>query len=188
MSASVAFARHQFTVADYHCMLETGVLNEDSRVELLNGEIIKMSPIGSRHSANVKRLNRLLGKQLDPDIIIGIQDPIRLDNYTEPQPDVSVLKPQADLYEGTHPQPSDVLLVIEVADSTIDIDREIKLPAYARSGIAEVWLIDLNKNRIEVHANPHNGIYQEVRLVQRGQQVISKMLPQLTVNADDILG
>jgi Uma2 family endonuclease len=128
-----------------------------------------------------------LGKRLDPDIIIGIQDPIQLDNYSEPQPDVSVLKPQEDLYASTHPKPSDVLVVIEVCDSTIAFDREVKLPTYARSGIAEVWLVDLNKERIEIHSNPLNGIYQEVRLVQRGQQVVSKTLPQLSLNADEVL-
>lgn len=188
MSASVALAHYQFTVADYHRMLETGVLNEDSHVELLNGEIIKMSPIGSRHSAKVKKLNRLLGKQLNPDLIVGIQDPIQLDDYSEPQPDISVLKPREDFYESAHPLPGDVLLVIEVADTTVNTDREIKLPLYAQADVAEVWLVDLKKDRIEVHSNPLNGIYQEVRLVQRGQQVISKTLPQLTLNADDILG
>ncbi len=188
MATSVQLAHYQFTVEDYHQMLESGVLNEDSRVELLNGEIIKMSPIGKRLSARVKRLNKLLGKELDPTLVIGVQDPIQLDDYSEPQPDLSVLKPRADFYEAAHPLPPDVLFVIEVADSSAESDREIKLPTYARAGIAEVWLVDLTKNRIEVHSNPHNGVYQEVRILQRGQAVISQTVPQLALQADDILG
>ena len=187
MSVSVQLAHHLFTVSDYHCMRESGVLNEDSRVELLNGEIIKMSPIGPRHSAKVKKLRTLLGKQLEESVVIGVQDPIQLDDYSEPQPDLSVLKPRADYYEAAHPLPPDVLFVIEVAASSAVIDREVKLPAYARAGVAEVWLVDLTKDRIEVHSNPHNGVYQEVRIVQRGQEVISTTLPQLKLKADDIL-
>ncbi|MBI1761991.1 MAG: Uma2 family endonuclease [Acidobacteria bacterium] len=188
MSTSVQPAYYHFTVADYHRMLETGVLNEDSRVELLNGRIIEMSPIGKRHTAKVKRLNKLLGRKLDPSLLIGIQDPIQLDDYSEPQPDISVLKPQDDFYESHHPLPADVLFLIEVADSSVMVDREVKLPAYALAGVAEVWLVDLTKDRIEVHSKPHNGIYQEVHIVQRGQAIISTSLPQLELKADDILG
>lgn len=187
MSASVQLAHHLFTVADYHRMLESGVLNEDSQVELLNGEIIKMSPIGKRHSARVNRLNKLLSTELDPALVIGVQDPIQLDDYSEPQPDLSVLKARDDFYESAPPLPADVLVLIEVADSSAAVDREVKLPAYAQAGVAEVWLVDLTKDRIEVHSNPHNGVYQEVRIVQRGQEVISTTLPQLKLKADDIL-
>lgn len=187
MSASVQLAHYRFSVADYHLMLETGVLNEDSQVELLNGEIINMSPIGKRHSAKVKKLRALLGKQLAEAVVIGVQDPIQLDDYSEPQPDLSVLKPRADYYEAAHPLPSDVFLIIEVADSSAAVDREVKLPAYAQAGVAKVWLVDLTKDRIEVRSNPYNGVYQEARIVQRGQEVISKTLPQLKLQADDIL-
>lgn len=188
MSASVAYAHYQFTVADYHRMLETGVLNKDSRVELLNGEIIKMSPIGSRHAGKLKRLRKLLGQKLDPDIVIGVQDPIQLDDRSEPQPDLSILKPRQDFYESANPLADDVLFVIEVADSSVVFDREIKMPLYARAGVAEVWLVDLKKDRIEVHAKPHDGAFREVRIAQRGQQIISTTIPELMLNADEILG
>lgn len=179
--------RHRFTVTDYHRLLETGVLDEDSRVELLNGEIIKMSPIGPRHAGTVDRIDELLKGKLKKQAIVRIQSPIQLDDYSEPQPDLTVLKRRADFYTTSHPQPADVLLAIEVADTTADADRSVKLPAYARAGIYEVWLVDLYADRVEVHANPYNGVYQEVRIVQRGQRVTSKTLPQLKLKADSLL-
>lgn len=187
MTTSVQLAHYQFSVADYHRMLETGVLNEDSQVELLNGEIIKMTPIGPRHAASVDRINDLLKTTLDKQAIVRVQNPIQLDDYSEPQPDISLLKRRADYYAAGHPTPADVLVAIEVADSSIDKDRTVKLPAYARAGIYEVWLVDLYEDRVEVHSNPHNSLYQEVRIVQRGQEVISTTLPQLKLKADDIL-
>lgn len=188
MPTSIPLARHLFSVADYHRLLEVGVLNEDSQVELLSGEIIQMSPIGKRHSAKVKKLRTFLGNQLQQSVVIGVQDPVQLDDYSEPQPDLSVLKPRDDFYESAHPRPADVLFLIEVADSSAAIDREIKLPAYAQAGVAEVWLVDLTKDLVEVHSNPYQGIYQEVRIVQRGQEIVSTVVPQLKLHADDILG
>jgi Uma2 family endonuclease len=187
MSASVAYAHYQFTVADYHRMLETGVLNEDSRVELLNGEILKMSPIGPRHAACVDRLSEQLRDQVKKIAIVRVQNPVGLDNYSEPEPDVTLLKRREDYYVNTHPQPDDIFLVVEVSDTTLERDRQTKLPLYAQTGIRELWLIDLPNDRIEIHSSPHNGVYQEVRIVQRGQKVVSKALPHLKLEADDLL-
>jgi Uma2 family endonuclease len=181
-------ARKLFTVAEYHQMIEAGVLKEDDRVELLNGEIIEMSPIGPRHASHVDRLVNILPPKLKGKAILRVQSPILLSDYSEPQPDLALLKPRADFYVGGHPTPADVLVVIEVSDSTVEKDRRAKIPSYAQAGIPESWLIDLVEDRIEVHSKPYNGVYQEVRIIQRGQKVISNSLPQLKLKADEILG
>lgn len=181
-------ARKLFTVAEYHLMIETGILKEGARVELLNGEIIEMFAIGPRHASHVDRLNELLTTKLRKVAIVRVQSPITLSDYSEPQPDLTLLKRRADFYIDGHPTPADALVVIEVADSTVERDRRGKIPNYALAEIPESWLIDLVEDRIEVHSNPYNGVYQEVRIVQRGQKVISKSLPQLKLKADEILG
>lgn len=181
-------ARKLFTVTEYHQMIETGVIKEDDRVELLNGEILQMSPIGPRHAAQVDRLNDVLPEKVRKLAIVRIQSPVSISDYSEPQPDLSLLKRRADYYANSHPTPADVLVLIEVADSTIATDRRNKLPTYAFAGIPEVWLVDLVKDIIEIHSNPHKGIYQEVRLIQRGQKIVSSTLPQLKLKADDVLG
>ncbi len=181
-------ARKRFTVTEYHQMIEAGVLKEDDRVELLNGEIIEMSPIGPRHASCVKRLIAVLSARITKWAILDVQDPVQLDDHSEPQPDLTLLRPRADFYASGHPTPTDVLVAIEVADTTADKDRQIKIPAYALAAIPEVWLIDLFNDRIEVHSNPYNGVYQEVRIIQRGQKVISNSLSQLKLKADEILG
>lgn len=181
-------ARKLFTVTEYHQMIEAGVLKEDDRVELLNGEIIEMCPIGPPHAAHVDRLVYILPPKLKGKAILRVQSPIILNDNSQPQPDLSLLKPRADFYANGHPTPADVLVVIEVSDSTVEKDRRAKIPAYALAEIRETWMIDLVEDRIEVHSNLYNGIYQEVRIIQRGQKVISRSLPQLKLKADQILG
>jgi Uma2 family endonuclease len=181
-------ARKLFTVTEYHQMIEAGVLKEDDRVELLNGEIIEICPIGPRHAAHVDRLVYILPRKLKSKATLRVQSPIILNDHSQPQPDLSLLKPRADFYANGHPTPADVLVVIEVSDSTVEKDRRAKIPTYALAEIRETWLIDLVEDRIEVHTNPYNGIYQEVRIIQRGQKVISRSLPQLKLKADEILG
>src|SRR5262249_28356570 len=177
-----------FTVSDYHQMIEAGVLKEDDRVELLNGEIIEMTPIGPRHASHVDRLVNILPAKLKGTAILRVQSPILLSDYSEPQPDLTLLKPRADFYADGHPTPADIFAVIEVSDSTVENDRRAKIPNYALAGILEAWLIDLVNDRIEVHSNPYNGVYQEVRIIQRGQKVISNSLPHLKLKADEVLG
>src|SRR5262245_32811403 len=181
-------ARKLFTVTEYHQMVDAGVLKEDDRVELLNGKIIEMNPIGPRHASHVDRLIHILPTKLKGKATLRVQSPILLNDYSEPQPDLTLLKPRADFYASGHPTPADVLIVIEVSDSTVESDRRAKIPTYALAGIPESWLIDLVEDRIEVHSNPYNGIYQEVRIIQRGQKVVSNSIPQLKLKADDILG
>ncbi|MGE0130282.1 MAG: Uma2 family endonuclease [Blastocatellales bacterium] len=185
---SVQVARRLITTAEYHKMIEAGVFHEDERLELLDGEIIEMSPIGSRHVAAVNRLNEILGTQLRGIAIISVQNPIELSEHSEPQPDLTVLKRRADFYAEALPLPEDVLVAIEVSDTTVEKDRGLKIPAYARAGLAEAWLVDLFNDRIEIYSQPNNGVYQEIRIVLRGQDAISKTIPQLVLKADDILG
>jgi Uma2 family endonuclease len=179
--------RHRFTVTDYHRLLETGVLNEDSRVELLDGEIIKMAPIGPRHAACVDKLNAFLQRKVSRMAIVRVQNPILLNEYSEPEPDLSLLKQRSDYYKQGHPTPDDILVAIEVADTTVDSDRAFKIPSYARAGIPEVWLIDLYNDRVEVYTRPASGLYQEVRIILRGHRFASSTLPQLKLKADSLL-
>lgn len=180
--------RWLITTTDYHQMIRAGVLHEDDRVELLDGELIKMAPIGPRHAACVDRLDEFLRDKVKKLAIVRVQNPIQLNEHSEPEPDIALLRRRADYYSQGHPTPADVLLAIEVADTSAVSDREVKLPSYARAGIPEAWLIDLANDRIEVHTRPGGGLYQEVRIFLRGQRVVSASIPQLKLKADDILG
>lgn len=169
-------------------MAEAGILTEDDRVELIEGEIVEMSPIGRRHAACVNRLNALLNRHLGQAAIISIQNPVRIDDYSEPEPDVALLKPREDFYAEGHPTPSDVLLVVEVADTSVEYDRDMKLPLYARAGIAEVWLVNLPQETIEIYRQPLDETYREIRLVKRGESLASQAVSNLMLDANDILG
>jgi Uma2 family endonuclease len=184
---SVQLARRRFTTGDYNRMIEVGLLGKDDRVELIDGEIIEMSPIGTRHAACVDRLNALF-HALSSGLIVRVQSPIQIDPDSEPQPDLSLLRARADFYDSAHPTAADVLLVVEVSDTTYEKDRGVKMPLYARAGIPEAWLVDLYDDRVEIHSDPAGGIYQRSRIVQRNQNVQSEVLPQLTLTADEILG
>ena len=181
-------AKRPFTLTEYYKLLESGVLTEDDRVELIDGEIINMSPIGPRHTASVKRLIAFLSRKISRFALIGAQDPIHLNQYSAPQPDISILKPRDDFYASGHPEPADILVAIEVADSSVDYDRQVKFPRYAQAGIPEAWLVDLVNDRIEIYALPNEGVYQEIRIVLRHQNIVSRTLPQLKLKASDILG
>ncbi len=185
---SVQIARHCFTVAEYERMGEAGIFSADDRLELIEGEIVEMLPIGSRHAACVKRLSAFLNRRLSQAVIISVQDPIVLNDYSEPQPDVALLKQRDDFYENAHPEADDVLLVIEVADTTLEYDRQIKVPLYARSGVPEVWVVNLVDERIETFARPAGGSYQVTGLVGRGETVRSQTVAGLAVDASDVLG
>jgi Uma2 family endonuclease len=184
---AVSVARRVFTVSEYERMGGAGILGEDDHVELIEGEIITMSPIGGRHAACVKRLNRLLSAALGQAVIVSVQDPIRLGEFSEPQPDVALLRPRADFYTE-HPTPTDVLFVLEVAETSLAYDRDVKLPLYARAGIPEAWLVDLAAETIWQYTRPENGAYQEARQWRRGQSVTLSLPPELTLNVEQILG
>jgi Uma2 family endonuclease len=185
---SVQIARRYFNVTEFYSMAEAGVFSEDDRVELIEGEILEMSPIGSRHAACVGRLTELFGQQVGRKAIIRVQNPIQLNDYSEPLPDISLLKRRADFYAGNHPTPADVLLIVEVADTSVDYDRNIKLPIYAQANIPEVWLINLPKNVVEVYTRPEEDKYQKSRKFKRGEFLVSTQVADLSLSVDDVLG
>jgi Uma2 family endonuclease len=181
-------AHHLFTVDEYHRMGEAGIFGEGDRVELIEGEIIEMSPIGSPHAARVKRLNRLLVRRLGTRAIVQVQDPVVLSRFSEPEPDLAVLQPRADFYAERHPQPAEVLLLVEVADSSRVFDRTVKAPLYARVGIPELWVVDVIDKIVEVHRQPLRGVYREVTRYARGQRVTIAAFPGMAFRVVDILG
>ncbi len=185
---SVQIERRYFNVDEYYRMGEAGIFTEDDRVELIEGEIIKMSPIGIRHASCVNRLNTYLHRYTGQKVIIQIQNPVRLSDFSEPEPDVAVLRARDDFYAAAHPTPADVLLLMEVADTSVDYDRNIKLPMYARAGVPEVWLIDLSRDVIELYAQPAGGLYGFSREAGRGESLSSQNIPDLTLDVNVVLG
>jgi Uma2 family endonuclease len=177
-----------FTVDDYHRLAELGILGEDDRVELLDGQIVELSPIGPRHAGRVKNLTRLLYRTLGDAVLLGVQDPVVLGTPSEPQPDIAILKPRADAYSGAHPRPEDILLVIEVADTSLEADRDVKLPLYAGAGIPEAWLVDLEHDVIEVHRRPSPEGYREVRTLGRGDTLAALLVATGAISVDEVLG
>jgi Uma2 family endonuclease len=169
-------------------MGEAGVFSENDRVELIEGEILKKSPIGSRHAASVNRLNMLFNNLLGARAIVSVQNPVVLNDFSEPEPDLAILKRRDDFYAEALPSATDVLLVIEIADTSVAYDHEIKLPAYARSGIPEVWLVDLPAETVGVHAEPVNGVYRAVRSYRRGDLITPLHFPDLSIDVASILG
>ena len=166
-----------------------GILPEDDRVELIEGEIVAMSPVGSRHAAHVARAQAALHGVVGDRAIVWVQNPIDLDDRSEPQPDVALLAPRPDFYEGRHPRPADVLLLLEVSDSAADYDRQVKLPLYARAGIAEVWLIDLAEpGRIAAHRHPTAAGFTEVEQVGRGRWLTVPGLADVAVAVTEVVG
>ena len=187
-SMGMSLAVRRFTVDEYHRMGEAGVLHEDDRVELLDGQIVQMSPIGVRHAACVNRLTALSVGQAGNQATVSIQNPVILGDYEEPQPDVVVLRYRADGYQTGHPRPSDTLLVVEVADTTVASDRLIKIPLYARAGIPEAWLVNLPGDEIEIYQQPTGGRYARVRTARRGETLTPLECSAIALPTDDILG
>ena len=185
---ALALSRRKFTVEDYHAMAQAGILAEDDRVELIRGEIVDMSPIGIRHAVCVKRLTALLTELLGRRAIVSVQDPLEVDQETEVQPDIVLLKFRADYYESQAPTSGDALLVVEVSDTTLAFDRRVRVPLYAQAGISDVWLVNLQQGTIEVYAQPSEGAYLRVQRARRGQQIPVPGFEDLYVSVDKVLG
>ncbi len=177
--------KHLFTVEEYHKMGEAGIFGEDDRVELIDGEIVEMTPIGWRHANCVNDLNMLLVRFASDRYVVSVQNPLTISEHGEPQPDLVLLKRRP---HGRLPAPEDVLLVIEVSDTTLAYDRNIKLPRYARAGIPEVWIVDLQNQTIEVHASPEGERYARVRRYGREDELRSETVPDLILPVGEILG
>lgn len=179
---------HLFSVADYERMVETGILNERDRVELIRGEIVHKMTVGPAHAACVNALNRILGELLGKRAELSIQNPVRL-SQSVPEPDVALLAPRDDHYRKSLPTGTDVLLVIEVADSSLVVDRTEKLLDYSEAGIAEYWIVNLIGNVVEVYRQPQaTGTYAESLIVKPGESISPIAFPDITVAAVDILG
>jgi Uma2 family endonuclease len=185
---AIVLKTHRFTVDEYHRIGEVGIFSEDDRVELLSGDIVEMSPIGPLHASTVGRLTALFSARLGGEVIVWIQNPLLLRTEdSEPQPDVALLRPRPDFYARAHPEAHDVYLVIEVTDTSVETDREVKFPIYARAGVPEAWLRDMVTQRLEVHRQPTPDGYQDVHALQRGESVTSQALPDLALTVDALL-
>ena len=178
-------AKRLFTVQEYGHMIEAGVLAEDERLELIRGEIRTMSPIRSRHAACVNRLNLFLIRTFGESAVVAIQNPIQLTNESQPEPDVALLRPRKDFYANSLPLANDVLLVVEVSDSTLEYDRNEKMTLYAQANIAQLWVIDLIHELIEQYSQPLYGRYGHVVTHQRGEIIAFE---QASFAVNDILG
>ena len=183
----LAPTKHRFNINEYYRMAETGILHPDARVELLDGEIIDMSPIGPFHGGVTKYLLQFFATAAKGRWITSVQDPTRLDDYSEPEPDVMLLKPSADFYRKRHPNASDVFLLIEVADTSLTRDVNQKLPLYGRTGIAEVWIVNLNDETIEVYRQPHYDGYASRTVLSAGNQATPQAFPDVSVDVADLL-
>lgn len=177
-----------FTVDEYERMIAAGIIHEGERVELIEGEIVKMASMGSLHAGCVRRTQHGFEHWVVGTAIVSVQCPIRLPSRSEPEPDVALLRPRADFYANSHPTPDDILLLIEVAHSSLAPDRRRKIPMYARAGIREVWLVNLDAGVIELYRDPHGSHFRAVTVHRRGDMLTPLDLPDLRIDVSDILG
>ena len=180
--------RRPLTVAEYHRMGEAGILTEDDRVELIEGQLIAMSPIGSDHSGTVNALNRALVRAVGDRGVVAVQNPVQLDDLSEPQPDFSVLKPREDDYRRATPRPHEVLLIIEVANTSLAYDRAVKRALYARHGIPEFWIVNLAAGEVEICRVPTGDQYASVSRVGHGSILEPELLPGAAIPVAALLG
>lgn len=183
-------ARRLFTVDEYEQLAAAGILHEDDRVELIAGEILQMAAISSRHAGCVNRLTQLFVLHVAGQAIVRIQNPLHLNNRSEPEPDVTLLMPRQDFYTHSHPGPQDVFLVIEVADTSVGFDRDTKIPLYGRAGIREAWLVDLTQDHIEVYRQPvpTSRGYHDVQCYTCGMSLSLLAFPDFRLMVEDVLG
>jgi Uma2 family endonuclease len=181
--------RRRFTVDEYHRMGEAGILADDCRIELIAGDIVVREPIGPWHAGTIARLIRLWTSRLGERAVVQIQNPVELpEEDSEPQPDVTLLRPRGDFYTTVHPRAEDVLLLIEVADTTLTADRRVRMPLYARAGVREAWLLDLSGDRVEVYREPAREGHRDVGSFERGQRLAPVAFPDVVVRVEDLLG
>ncbi len=180
--------RHRITVTDYYRMAEVGLLAPDARVELIDGEVVDMAPIGSQHASVVARLAQQAMQLVGQRAVVWSQNPLRLDELTEPEPDLMLLAPRTDFYASAHPGPADVLLLIEVSHTSARYDREIKLPLYARHGVQEVWMVDLYAACVRFFRKPEGGQYTDITASETPGHVAVAALPGVAIDLTGVLG
>ena len=174
---AVTVVRKRFTADEYVRMAQVGILSEHDRVELMDGEILVMSPVGSRHGACVGSAVRALVRAAGDDAIVLPQSSVRLDRYYQPQPDLALLRPRDDFYASKHAGPGDILLVVEISDSSLAYDRDVKAGIYAVAAIPEYWIADLKANAVWRYSSPEDGVYRQVETHHRGQSIAPLQLP-----------
>lgn len=185
----VEIARRLFTLEEYNHMIKSGLFHEDEHIELIRGEVVQMASLGPKHLVCVARLNRLLYELLGRSAQIWVQSSIELPaQASSPEPDILVLKWRDDDYAGKRPTPDDALLVIEVADSSLDYDRKVKTALYAEAGIQEMWIVNLQEGVVEVYSEPAGSAYRHVRVLARGATLELPAGLTGTLSVDDVLG
>lgn len=183
-----AVERHRFTADEFYQMVRGGVFGEDDRLELIEGEIFHMTPIGSKPAGRVIKLTELLTQRAKGRVLVSVQNPIRLGEHSEPQPDIALLRPRPDFYSESHPEAGDTLLAIEVADTFAEHDRTVKLPLYGRHGIPETWLVSLADGWVEVYTEPSSVGYRAVRRVLPGERLTPRAFLDVTLEVSENLG
>ncbi len=178
--------KHRVTVHEYYRMAELGLLAPDARVELIEGAIVDMAPIGSAHASVVAHLTKLLVQAVGDAAIVLVQLPVRLSEYSEPQPDLALVRPREDRYVASHPIGPDTLLAIEVSMTTWRFDRQVKIPLYARHGVPEVWIVDLSHRALHLFKSPRDGDYAEVFSTDRPATTPIPSLPGVTIVLSDL--
>jgi Uma2 family endonuclease len=181
-------ARHAFTTEEWHRMGELGLFGESARVELLDGDIIDMTPIGSLHAGMVNRLTRLLVSAVEDQAVVAPQNPVFLDKHSEPQPDLALLAPRSDDYTLAHAEPSEILLLIEVSDSSLVYDRDRKAPYYAQAGVRECWILDLTASEVLVLRSPARQGYQLIERRRAGDRLTIEALNGVAIDVADVFG
>jgi Uma2 family endonuclease len=184
----VQITHHLFTTDEYDQMITAGILTENDRVELVNGEIVEMSPINVRHVTAVLRATRLFSRDLADGAFVSVQNPIRLDEWSQPEPDITLLSLREDVYAAGLAEPEDILLLVEVADTSLHYDRTVKIPMYARAGIQEVWLVNLVGREIEVYREPTAAGYRVMTRLFPGDAAVPLAFPDVAFAVDDLLG
>jgi Uma2 family endonuclease len=184
---AVEVTRRRFTADEYLRMAETGILSPTDRVELIEGEIVKVSAQGPPHRAAVARATQTMILTLGGRAQVHAQGPARLNLFNVPEPDLMLLRPRSDFYSSFHPAGADIFLIVEVADTTLNYDRTVKAGIYARLGVREYWIADLNADSLLRHTKPTLGIYREVASFSRGQRLSPELLPDWSIAVDDLL-
>jgi len=180
--------RHRLTATEYRRMGEVGILRADARVELIEGEIIDMTPTGSRHAGVVRHIARLFERAIGDSAVVSIQSPVSLSDRSEPEPDIALLSPRTDFYKSAHPRPADVLLIVEVADASLRYDRQVKVPLYARHGVTEVWIVDLERNVLTQYRDPEGERYRTATSLAELAAVELAALPGVRLDLRGVFG
>jgi len=183
-----AVVRKKFRSEEVYKMIKVGILPEESGWELIRGQIVRRMSIGSRHVGTVIKLGKIFERMVGDEALVSAQNPVHLDEFNEPEPDIALLKPRADFYTESLPTPADVLLLVEVSDSTVEYDRETKKILYAEAGIAESWLINLKNNTVEFYSSPRNGNYRLAKVLEKGETIRSEAIEKLSLRVEEITG